>query len=130
MGRQIEENWHIVGVIPDYIGRQIGMGGTTPIWINDRIVDHIMKRHGDEIERLHTTAVSYVPKILSNFECVYRQVDNTLLFAMETPKTSRVAYVKLELGNSMFWRVKSAHSRKTNELNAYRKVFERKKAHY
>lgn len=49
MERNPEENWHIVGVIPESVASHIGMKGKTPVWISETIAKHIADRHRREL---------------------------------------------------------------------------------
>lgn len=128
MERKQEENWHIVGSIPANIAKQIGMTDTTPVWISDRIIRHITKQHGNELQKGNTTVASFVHKVVNNFDTVYRQQDGTLLLAIEKSKTAMVTYIKLELATENYWRVRSAHIRRLSELNNFIHVWSKKKS--
>lgn len=121
------ENWHIIGYIPRHISSSIGLSGRVPVWISDKIIAHIEKRHGNEIRHRNTSVTAFVHKVVSNFNAVYRQPDGTLILAIEGSKTSMVTYVKLHLsGTQNFWRVSSAHTRKTSEIRKYRLLWSKK----
>lgn len=114
--RKQEENWHIVGVIPEAIAKQIGLGEKTPVWISDKIAGHIADSHGKELSQLRTTAIAFVHRVISGFNSVRRQKDGTMVLAIEGTNTAMVTYIKLELANDNYWRVKSAHIRPTGQL--------------
>lgn len=127
MERKQEENWHIVGVIPEHIAKQIGLDKKTPIWISDKIVRHIDNNHGMELRKRNTTALSFVHRVVNNFDNVYRQADGTLILAIESEKTAMVTYIKMELATQNYWRVRSAHVRKITELSNYSHLWFKKK---
>ncbi len=127
MERNPNENWHIIGTIPENIAKQIGMGATTPVWISDKAIQHITKHHGSEFQKKNTTVPAFVHKVVTGFDNVYRQSDGTLLLAIEATKTAMVTYIKLELATENYWRVKSAHIRKLSELNKFPNIWTKKK---
>ena len=118
MERKIEENWHIVGTISESKARNIGLSEKTPVWISDRIAKHIVDEH-PEIKTA-AAATTFAHRVVSNFGSAYRQDDGTMVLAVKGVKTSMVTYIKLELASENYWRVKSAHIRKTDELKGPR----------
>lgn len=119
MEKDEKENWHIVGTIPEQIANKIGMDGKTPIWISDKITEHIEKRHGEDFKKRGTSAIAFIHKVISGFSSAYRQSDGTIVLAIESGKTSYVTYVVMELSKLNFWRVKSAHYRNASQLHKY-----------
>lgn len=114
MERKQEENWHIVGAIPEEKAKEIGLVGKTPVWISQRIARHIVDEHPEM--KTESGATSFAHKVVSNFNSAYRQADGTIVLVVKGAKSSMVTYIKLELATENYWRVKSAHIRKTNEL--------------
>ena len=127
MERNPNENWHIIGTIPENVAKEIGMVATTPVWISDTVIRHIAKNHGREFHKKNTSVSAFVHKVVAGFDNVYRQSDGTLLLAIEATKTAMVTYIKLELATQNYWRVKSAHIRKLSELNKFSHLWTKKK---
>lgn len=116
MAKKEDENWHIVGVIPEGKAKQIGLDGRTPIWIKDKIITHIKDGHTKELGKMKTTPVALAHKVVANFDCAFRQKDGAIMLAIRGVKTSLVTYIILELDDDNFWRVRSAHQRPTVQL--------------
>jgi len=119
MERKTEENWHIVGTIPETVAKHIGMRGKTPVWANDKIIQHIDSRHHKELIQHKTTALAFVCRVVGGFNSVYQQKDGTLVLAIENAVKSMVAYIQLEKASENYWRIKSAHMRDSVELYSY-----------
>ena len=111
-----EENWHIVGTIPEGKAKQMGFAGKTPIWIKDDIIEHIKRDHGKELAQMKTTPIALAHRIVANFDCAFRQNDGAIVLAIKGVKTSLVTYIILELDGDNFWRVRSSHPRPTMQL--------------
>ncbi len=118
MERRESENWHIVGTISEGVAKEIGLNAKTPVWINDRIIKHIIDEHPEM--KTPDAATSFAHKVVSNFDTVFTQKDGTLVLAIEGVGKSMVTYIKLELASENYWRVKSAHIRPTSQLYSYR----------
>ena len=123
MERRPEENWHIVGVIPETVARHIGMKGKTPVWISEKIAKHIADKHRQELAQLRTTALAFVRKVVVDFNNVYKQADGTVVLAAVGTIKSMVVYIKLELASENYWRVKSAHLRESVDLDRYNQLW-------
>lgn len=123
MERNPEENWHIVGVIPESVASHIGMKGKTPVWISETIAMHIADRHRRELAQLRTTALAFVRKVVVGFSDVYKQSDGTVVLAVAGTVKSMVVYIKLELATDNYWRVKSAHLRDTVDLDRFTQLW-------
>ena len=123
MERRQEENWHIVGVISESVAKYIGMKGRTPVWISEKTTNHIAEKHKRELAQLGTTALAFVRKVVVNFNNVYKQVDGTVVLAIEGTIKSMVVYIKLELASDNYWRVKSAHLRDSVDLDNYTQLW-------
>ena len=114
MERKIEENWHIVGTISKSKAKNIGFAEKTPVWISDRIANHIVDEHPEM--KTAPAATTFAHGVVTNFNSAYRQDDGTIVLAIKGVVTSKVTYIKLELASENYWRVKSAHIRQTDQL--------------
>lgn len=114
MERKIEENWHIVGYISENKAKNIGLSEKTPVWISEKIANHIVDEHPEM--KTAAAATSFAHDVVSNFGSAYRQDDGTIVLAIKGVVKSKVTYIKLELASENYWRVKSAHIRPNDQL--------------
>jgi len=121
MERKQEENWHIVGAIPEEKAKEIGLAGKTPVWISERIAKHITDGHPE----MKVSATTFAHSVVRNFNSAYRQDDGTILLAIKGVVNSMVTYIKLELASENYWRVKSAHTRPTKQLDRFNLIWEK-----